>query len=167
MMSAGSIGADQPSLEEVDLCAPIHLALYHFEPIDLAFGLPVGPWFGDGRTHGVLVVGDAAGEGRQQAVAHAKAQARPEVAIDAEMTTRFSSLVAEELTTGDIDARKASLRSIIDTVEVGDRKVRIVGRKSTLRDAIAGKATSVSGFDRKWRATRNKSANAYVIEIAI
>ncbi len=48
--------------------------------------------------------------------------------------------------------------------------VRIVGSKSTLEQAIAGKVVASGGVRRrvpKWRATRAKSANTYIIEIPI
>ncbi len=60
------------------------------------------------------------------------------------------------------------IRSIVDAVEVDDKAVRIIGSKEVLQDVIAGKQNTngnVRGFVRKWRAIRNKTANAYVIEI--
>jgi PQQ-dependent dehydrogenase (methanol/ethanol family) len=69
MMSPGSMGADKSGFQKVDLGTPIHLPLDQFQAIDLALGLSVRPWFSNGRTHGVFVVGDAGGERGQQAFA--------------------------------------------------------------------------------------------------
>lgn len=82
---------------------------------------------------------------------------------DAAMSARFAAPVTEKLANGDVNARKAYLRSMIDVVEVGDCRVRIVGRKTTLRNVIAGKATRsnhVSGFDREWRAGEDEDENS-------
>jgi hypothetical protein len=46
----------------------------------------------------------------------------------------------------------------------------IIGSRDVLQAVIAGKQTAngnVRGFVRKWRASQNKTANTYVIEIAI
>ena len=76
----------------------------------------------------------------------------------------------EKLDTADINTRKGYIHSIIDAIEVDDKAIRIVGSKDILRAAIAGKQTengNVRGFVRKWRAIQNKTANSYVIEIAL
>ena len=69
-------------------------------------------------------------ESAAQALSRAKATVQPTVAIDAEMIGKFSSLLAEKLANGDIHARKSYLRSIIDVVEIDDKLIRIVGRRS-------------------------------------
>jgi len=76
----------------------------------------------------------------------------------------------EKLDTGDTSARKTYIRSIVDAIEVDDRAIRIIGSRDVLQAVIAGKQTAngnVRGFVRKWRASQNKTANTYVIEIAI
>lgn len=81
----------------------------------------------------------------------------PTVSIDAEQTAKFATLLTEKFATGDVNTRKAYLRSIIDAVEVDEKVVRIVGKRSTLRDVIAGRSTAsekISGSDRKWRARK-------------
>jgi site-specific DNA recombinase len=63
-----------------------------------------------------------------------------------------------------------TIRSIIDAIEVDDKAIRIIGSRDILQAAIAGKQIenrNVSGFVRKWRAIQNKTANSYVIEIAL
>ena len=55
----------------------------------------------------------------------------------------------DKLDTGDMNTRKAYIRSIIDAVVVDDRAIRIVGSKDILQAAIAGKQTengNVRGF---------------------
>ena len=51
-----------------------------------------------------------------------------------------------------------------------DKVIKIIGSKDVLQAVIAGKQTAngnVRGFVRNWRASQNKTANSYVIEIAI
>ncbi len=58
--------------------------------------------------------------------------------------------------------------SVIDRIEVDDDAIRVFGRKDVLADAIAGRnspAGNVSGFVRKWRATRNEDANRFEVLI--
>jgi site-specific DNA recombinase len=67
----------------------------------------------------------------------------------------------EKLETGDVQAKKAYLRSVIARIEVGDDKVRIVGEKASLAAVIASKppdAAHVRGFVRKWRARRDSNS---------
>jgi site-specific DNA recombinase len=67
----------------------------------------------------------------------------------------FSRLMCEKLHTGDAQARKAYLRSVISYIEIDDDRVRIVGEKATLAAVIAGQQNqpnTVRGFVRKWRA---------------
>ena len=55
----------------------------------------------------------------------------------------------EKLDTGDTQARKAYLQSVISEIEVDDNKVRIIGDKATLAAVIAGRQTGegrVRGF---------------------
>ena len=73
----------------------------------------------------------------------------------------FSQLMREKLDTGDTQARKAFLRSVISEIEVGDDKVRIIGDKATLATVIAGRQTGngqVRGFVRRWRARRDSNS---------
>ncbi len=63
--------------------------------------------------------------------------------------------MTEKLDTGDTNARKGYIRSIVDAVEVDDQAIRIVGSMDVLQAVIAGKQTAngnVRGFVRKWRA---------------
>ena len=87
--------------------------------------------------------------------AHARATVTP-ARVEA-----FSRLMCERLDTGDTQARKAYLRSVISYVEVDDDRVRIVGEKAALAAVIAGQQThpnKVRGFVRKWRARRDSNS---------
>ncbi len=71
---------------------------------------------------------------------------------------------------GDTNACKGHIGSIIDAVEVDDQAIPIIGSKDICEAAIAGKQTEnghVCSFVRKWRAIPNKNANSYVIEISL
>ncbi|MFO1150382.1 MAG: hypothetical protein U1E62_18545 [Alsobacter sp.] len=68
----------------------------------------------------------------------------------------FGDLMREKMQNGDIQARKAYLRSVIDRIEVDDKAIRIIGDTNTLAAAVAGRPTAaanVRGFVRKWRAS--------------
>ena len=85
-------------------------------------------------------------------------QGRAGAAINLDRLNAFSSLMCEKLDTGDTQARKSYLRSVISHVEVDDDKIRIIGDKATLAAVIAGRqtqATNVRGFVRNWRARRD------------
>jgi len=78
-------------------------------------------------------------------------QARTTSAITPERLQKFSRLMHEKLDTGDVQAKKAYLRSVIAQIEVGDDKVRIFGEKASLAAAIAGnppETAHVRGFVR-------------------
>jgi site-specific DNA recombinase len=89
--------------------------------------------------------------------------------IDPVKVNAFARLVNEKLDTGDVTVRRSYIRSIVDGIEVDDDAIRIVGRKDVLQAVIAGKSGTggVRGFVRNWRASQNKTANPYVIEITI
>ena len=66
----------------------------------------------------------------------------------------FSALMREKLDIGDIQARKAYLRSVISAIEVDDDVVRIIGEKASLAKVIAGRQGRfghVRGFTSEWR----------------
>lgn len=73
----------------------------------------------------------------------------------------FARLMQDKMETGDIQARRAYLRSVISQIEIDDDKVRIIGDKATLAAVIAGRqtqGTNVRGFVRKWRARRDSNS---------
>ena len=87
-------------------------------------------------------------------------QARSNSAITPQRLQNFSRLMQDKLDAGDIQAKKAYLRSVIAQIEVGDEKVKIIGEKASLAAVIAGNAPEtahVRGFVRKWRARRDSN----------
>ena len=81
--------------------------------------------------------------------------------FDPETIERFGRLMRDNIATGAIPFRKASLRSVIERIEVDDDVVRIVGNTATLEQAIAGGAASAEGVRRsvpKWRARRDSNS---------
>ena len=110
---------------------------------------------------------------REQAVAaldRAREQAGVATKIDPAKIDAFARLIKEKLNVGDVNVRRSYIRSIVDGVEVDDDAIRIVGRRDVLQAVIADKNSDdgrVRGFVRKWRASQNKTANTYVIEITI
>jgi site-specific DNA recombinase len=90
-----------------------------------------------------------------------KTQLRSRAAITPDRLEAFCDLVRGKLESGDTQARKAYLRSVISYIEVDDDKVRIVGDKATLAAVIAGRrvqSDNVRGFVRKWRARRDSNS---------
>jgi site-specific DNA recombinase len=88
-------------------------------------------------------------------------QAHARAAITPARLESFSRVMNEKLDCGDVQAKKAYLRSVIAYVEVDDDRVRIVGEKATLAAVIAGEqsqASKVRGFVRKWRARRDSNS---------
>jgi site-specific DNA recombinase len=88
-------------------------------------------------------------------------QTREQAAITPERLEAFSRLMREKLETGDIQARRDYLRSVISQIEVDDDKIRIIGDKTTLAAVVAGRqtqGTNVRGFVRKWRARRDSNS---------
>jgi site-specific DNA recombinase len=69
--------------------------------------------------------------------------------------------------------RRDHLRALAQRVEVDAKEVRIMGSKSVLlRTLVAASSVKTAGFCvpsfvPNWRAGRNKTANTYVIEIAL
>ncbi len=80
-------------------------------------------------------------------------QGRQSSNVTPERIEAFTRLMREKLDTGDTQARKAYLRSVISRIVVDDQKVSIIGEKANLGDVIAGsqaQAGNVRGFVRKW-----------------
>jgi hypothetical protein len=51
--------ANQPSLKEIELSAPVHLPFDQLELSDLRFHLAIGPWLRNSGVHRALIVGDS------------------------------------------------------------------------------------------------------------
>ncbi len=100
-------------------------------------------------------------ERAKAALDRARAQCGTVTTIDSAKIDAFARLMNEKLDTGDTNARKTYIRSIIDTIEVDDNAIRIIGSKDVLQAVIAGKQTAngnVRGFVRKWRARRDSNS---------
>jgi hypothetical protein len=54
--------------------------------------------------------------------------------------------MTEKLDSGDSNARKGYIRSIVDAIEVDDKAIRIIGSKDVLQAVIAGKQTRTEMF---------------------
>jgi site-specific DNA recombinase len=72
---------------------------------------------------------------------------------------RFARLMIDKLDNGDTNARKGYIHSS----PTRSRAVRIIGSKDAGNQTANGNVRGV----RKWRAIQNKTANSYIIEIAI
>ena len=89
------------------------------------------------------------------------AQANTRAMITPDRLAAFSQLMRDKLATGDPQARKAYLQSVISQIEVDDEKVKIIGDKAILAGVIAGRQTGegrVRGFVRDWRARRESNS---------
>ena len=79
-------------------------------------------------------------------------------AMTPEKIEAFARLMAEKLDSADTQSRRAYLSSVIDRIEVGEKKVKILGHKDSLATAVAGRpAQKVCGFVREWRARRDSN----------
>jgi hypothetical protein len=104
------------------------------------------------------------------ALDRARGTNRGPIVIPSEKIAAFGELMRERLTAGEIPFRKAYLGAIIDHIEVDDQQVRIHGRKEVLEQAVASGGAVPPGvrtFVPEWRAGQDKSANTYVVEIAL
>jgi DNA invertase Pin-like site-specific DNA recombinase len=81
-------------------------------------------------------------------------------AIEPEAVEKFSRIMLENVASGAIPLRKAYIQSVVDRIEVDDGLIRIVGDKSTLEQAVAGRVMASGGVRRrvpKWRARRDSN----------
>ena len=76
----------------------------------------------------------------------------------------------EQLTSSDVAARKAYLASVVDAIIVSEDKIRIVGSNDNIRSTFGPQGQPkprVRKSVQEWCAIQNKTANSYVIEIAM
>lgn len=89
------------------------------------------------------------------------------------MIDDFSRTAREGLRLEGGGYRRDHLRSFAQRVQVADKEVRIMGSKSELlRALVAASSVESAAFGvrssvLKWRASQNKTANSYVIEITL
>jgi site-specific DNA recombinase len=106
----------------------------------------------------------------QVAFDRALAETRPEARITQEKIAKFVKVMRTNVLTGETPFRRAYIRAVVDQVEVDDEEIRIIGRRTVLERLVMGGGAVPAGvpsFVRKWRASQNKTANSYTIEIAI
>ncbi|MBV8408189.1 MAG: recombinase zinc beta ribbon domain-containing protein, partial [Alphaproteobacteria bacterium] len=97
----------------------------------------------------------------EDALSRLAAQVQAKAMLTPALLDRFSQLVREKLETGDIQARKAYLQTVLDQVEVGDDRIRVLADKAALAAAAMASgqgAPKVRGFERKWRARRDSNS---------
>jgi hypothetical protein len=94
----------------------------------------------------------------------AKSHSSQAIQIDPALLEQFGRSMRESFTSRSIPFRKAYLQSLIEVIEVDDTQIRIKGSKDVLERAIL---PSRNGAITGWRSLQNKTANSYVIEIAI
>ena len=77
-----------------------------------------------------------------------------------ETIEHFGRMMRDNVTSGNVPFRKAYIQSVVDRIEVDDEVVRIVGDKSTLEQAVAGRAMASGSVRRcipKWRARKDSN----------
>lgn len=99
-------------------------------------------------------------EKAKAALERAQSQGAGASTIDAAKVEAFSRLMVDILTNGETPALKAYLRSILGSVVVGDKTIRITGNKEVLASAITGRASAranVRGLIPEWRARKDSN----------
>jgi len=89
-------------------------------------------------------------------------------AIEPQAAEKFCRFMRENVAFGATPFRKAYIQSVVDRIAVDDELIRIIGDKAALEQAVADHVMASDGIRRrlpKWRATLDKIANTYVIEI--
>lgn len=90
----------------------------------------------------------------EMAVRTARAELGPKQELSAEQISNFIAVMQQRLTCDEVRSRQAYLRAIIDEIEIGDKEIRIRGRKDHLKHAVGSQKKLPSGvptFVRKWR----------------
>ena len=91
------------------------------------------------------------------ALERTRSASRPKFQISRALIERFAVTIREKMCSGEVPFRKAYLGAILDRIEVDGGKVRIIGRKDVLEQAVARDGTSTPGvrsFVRNWRSGR-------------
>lgn len=92
------------------------------------------------------------------ALTQARRDAGGEVVIGPEKLVAFATLMREMLTTGEVLARKAYLRALLDRIEVDAREVRLIGSPEVLHAAVrAAPGGVVQCSGPKWRARKDSN----------
>ncbi len=88
-----------------------------------------------------------------EALDYAKKTSASPVEFDPLAVDRFSRLMREQLTSGDVAARKAYLASVVDVVIVSEDKIRIIGSNDNIRSTFGPNgqpALRVQNSNQRW-----------------
>jgi site-specific DNA recombinase len=72
----------------------------------------------------------------KKAVANALAELSPEAKLTEDKISDFVDVMRNNLTNGEIPARRAYLRAVVDNIEIDDTEIRIHGRKDKPTDTV-------------------------------
>ena len=95
------------------------------------------------------------------ALERAKEQSAPQAHIDPALIERFGRTLCENFRNGSVPFRKAYLQSLIDVIEIDDRRIRIKGRKELLEKAVLASRNGQSWCSQtstRWRARRDSNS---------
>ena len=92
------------------------------------------------------------------ALERAKEHLAPQIRIDPALIEQFGRTMSENFRTGSVPFRKAYLQTLINTIEVDDRLVRIKGSKELLEKAVLATQVGCSQMSTKWRARRDSNS---------
>ena len=100
-------------------------------------------------------------------VLHQRRSAKAE--LSPAMVRRFSSAIRRRLRDADPSFRRTWLHMFVSKVTMGKDTIRICGPKDQLLNAVSHEEdfarAMVPTFAREWRASQNRAANLYLIEI--
>jgi site-specific DNA recombinase len=96
------------------------------------------------------------------ALERAKEHLAPQIRIDPALIEQFGRTMSENFRTGSVPFRKAYLQTLINTIEVDDRLVRIKGSKELLEKAVLATQVGCSQMSTQmstnWRARRDSNS---------
>jgi site-specific DNA recombinase len=99
-------------------------------------------------------------EKAKAALDRAQSQGAGAISIDAAKVDAFSRLMIDLLSNAETPAVKAWLRSILGSVVVGDKTIRITGSREILASAVTGRNSAranVRGLVPEWRARKDSN----------
>ena len=74
----------------------------------------------------------------QTSLDRARTHAVPASDIPPAVVEEFGRMMRENITSGDIPFRKAYIQAVVDKVEVGDKRIKIIGSKAAIHQAMTG-----------------------------
>ena len=77
--------------------------------------------------------------------------------IDDDLIGRFGDLMRDKLDSGDVNAKRSYIASVVGEIEVGDTAIRIVGHKDVMENRIRDESGNVPGFVRRWRTRQDSN----------